>query len=135
MKADKDTFVLIHGKQGIMSHTATANLPSLLAIAKRYRMERLWINADRAKSLGLKDGDLVEISSPLATKKIHIMVTERIHPEAAFIPGGYGNASPRLKTGYGFGISPNDFTPSRVEPISGQAMMMEVLVKIRKVGD
>ena len=134
VKADKDTFVLIHGKQGIMSHTATANLPSLLAIAKRYKLERLWINTDRAKALGLKDGDLVELSSPQATKRIQIMVTERIHPEAAFIPGGYGNTSPRLQTGYGFGISPNDFTTSQVEPISGHAMMMEVLVKIRKVG-
>jgi thiosulfate reductase / polysulfide reductase chain A len=135
VKADKRTFVLIHGKQGIMSHTATANIPALLQIAKNYDMERLWINTLRAKRLGIKDGDLVEVSSPQAVKKVRVKVTERVHPEAAYLPAGYGNLSPGLVTGYGFGINPNDFTPHRVEAIAGQAMMMEVLVKLRKVSE
>ena len=135
VKAGDDTFVLIHGKQGIMSHTATANVPRLLAIAKTYNLERLWINSKRAKRLGIKDGDMVEVSSPQATKRIRVKVTERIHPEAAWVPGGYGNISPRLSTGYGFGICPNDFSLNRAEPIAGHAMMMEVLVKVRKVGE
>jgi len=132
-KADEDTFVLIHGKQGFMSHTATANLPQLLNIAKTYDLERLWINADRARHFGIKDGDLVEVESPRATRRIRVKVTERIHPEAALLPAGYGNISPWLKTAYKFGVSPNDFTPHRVEAIAGHAMMMEVLVKVRKV--
>lgn len=132
-KADTGNFVLIHGKQGIMSHTATANIPKLLSIAKTYQLDRLWINSKRAKQLGIKDGDLVEIASPQATRRIRVKVTERVHPEAAFLPAGYGNISPWLKTGYGFGVSPNDFTPHRVEPISGHAMMMEVLITVRKV--
>jgi len=49
------------------------------------------------------------------------------------LPAGYGNISPWLKTAYKFGVSPNDFTPHRVEAIAGHAMMMEVLVKVRKV--
>jgi thiosulfate reductase/polysulfide reductase chain A len=132
-KADRNTFVLIHGKQGIMSHTSTSNIPKLLSIAKAYNLERLWINGVRAKQLGIKDGDMVEISSPQAARRIRVKVTERIHPEAAFLPGGYGNISPLLKTAYGFGVCPNDFTPHRVEPISGHAMMMEVLITVRKV--
>lgn len=132
-KAGKNTFVLIHGKQGIMSHTATGNIPKLMSIARRYNMERLWINGKRAKQLGIKDGDLVEISSPQAARRVKVKVTERIHPEAAFLPAGYGNTSPLLKTAYGFGVNPNDFTPHRVEPISGHAMMMEVLITVRKV--
>lgn len=134
-KADKHTFVLIHGKQGIMSHTATGNTPQLLNIAKKYNMERLWINAKRAKKLGIKDGDLVEIASPLATRRIRVTVTERIHPEAAFLPAGYGNFSPWLKTAHGFGVNPNDFAPHRADPISGHAVMMDVLITVRKVGE
>ncbi|MDR3563736.1 MAG: molybdopterin-dependent oxidoreductase [Negativicutes bacterium] len=132
-RADADNFVLIHGKQGIMSHTATANLPQLLTIAKTYDLERLWLNAGRAARLGIRDGDLVEVASPQAVRRIRVKVTERIHPEAAFLPAGYGNFSPGLKTAYHFGVSPNDFTPHRVEAIAGHAMMMEVTVKVRKV--
>lgn len=134
-KADKNTFVLIHGKQGIMSHTSTGNIPKLLTIAKNYHMERIWINAKRAKKLGIQDGDLVEISSPQATRRIRVKVTERVHPEAAFLPAGYGNFSPMLKTAYGFGVNPNDFVPHRVDPISGHALMMEVLITVRKAGE
>jgi len=133
--AGKNSFVLIHGKQGIMSHTSTANIPALLQIAKNYNLERIWINPVKAKRLGIKDGDLVEVSSPYAVKQVRVKVTERVHPDAAFLPGGYGNFSPWLKTGFGFGISPNDFSPHRVEAISGHAMMMEVVVTLRKVGE
>ena len=134
-RADRNSFVLIHGKQGIMSHTATANIPKLLSIAKTYHMDRIWINGKRARQLGIKDGDLVEISSPLATRRIRVKVTERVHPEAAFLPAGYGNTSPLLKSAYGFGVNPNEFAPHRVEPIGGHAMMMEVVITVRKVGD
>jgi len=134
-KAGKNSFVLIHGKQGVMSHTSTANIPGLLQIAKNYNLERIWINAAKAKRLGIKDGDLVEVSSPYASEQVRVKVTERVHPDAAFLPAGYGNLSPWLKTGYGFGINPNDFSPHRVEAISGHAMMMEVVVTLRKVGE
>ncbi len=134
-KADKDSFVLIHGKQGFLSHTTSISDPYLFAIAKRYGLERLWLNAARAKKLGIRDGDLVEVNSPQATRRVRVKVTERVHPDAAYIPAGYGRFAPYLKTGVGFGINPNDFTPSRMEPISGHAMMMEVLVTVRKVGE
>jgi thiosulfate reductase/polysulfide reductase chain A len=129
-----DNFVLVTGKQGFMSHTTTAGDPYLLEIAKRYSLERVWINADRARRLGIKDGDLVEISSPKATRKLKAKVTERIHPEAAFIPLGYGRYSPWMAVGKDFGVSPNDFAPFRVEDIAGHAVMQDVLLKIRKAG-
>lgn len=62
-------------------------------------------------------------------------MTERIHPDAAYLPAGYGRFAPFLKTGRGFGVNPNDFVPFRTEPISGHAMMMEVAVHIRKAGE
>ncbi len=134
-QAGKDTFVLIHGKQAFLSHTISISDPYLFAIAKRDGLERLWINAARAKKLGIRDGDLVEVASPQAKRRVRVKVTERIHPDAAYIPAGYGRFAPFLKTGFGFGINPNDFAPLRAEAISGHAMMMEVLVTVRKVGE
>jgi thiosulfate reductase/polysulfide reductase chain A len=126
------SFRLIHGKQGYHSHTATANIPYLLQITKDYGAERLWINARRANLLGISDGDLVTVRSSLATRQIRAKVTERIHPEAVYLPSGYGNYSPYLRNAAGFGISMNDFVPFHTEPISGHAMMMEVIVEVEK---
>lgn len=134
-KANKETFVLISGKQAIMSHMFSVNHPYVLNIAKKYALERIWINTVRAKKLGIKDGDLVEVTSPIASKKVRVKVTERVHPEAAWLPLGYGSLSPWLKTAYGFGVNPNDFVPFQIEPIGGACMFMEVTVKIKKVGD
>lgn len=126
------SFRLIHGKQGYHSHTATANIPHLLQITKDYDFERLWMNAGRAKALGIADGDLVVVRSQLAARKVRVKVTERLHPDAVYLPMGYGNWSPYLKRANGFGVSMNDFVPFQTEPLSGHTMMMEVAVEVEK---
>lgn len=128
-----DQFRLIHGKQGYHSHTATANIPHLLQITRDHGAERLWINARRAAALGIKDGDVVQVRSALATRQIRVKVTERLHPDAVYLPAGYGNFSPGLTRANGFGISMNDLVPFQAEPVSGHAMMMEVVVELQKV--
>ncbi|MFZ5827884.1 MAG: molybdopterin-containing oxidoreductase family protein [Bacillota bacterium] len=125
-------FRLIHGKQGYHTHAATANNPYLLQISKDYNGERIWINADRAAALGIRDGDMVVVKNAMASQKVRAKVTERVHPEAAYLPAGYGLFSPHLTRGVGFGISMNDFVPFMTEPMSGHAMMMEVVVEIEK---
>ncbi len=130
----KDQFYLIHGKQAIISHSATANNPYQMQIAKQYHLERLWMNASKAKALGIKDGDQVVVESELYKGTVDVKVTERIHPEAVFIPMGFGNIAKGLKTSVGFGLSMNDFAPFRLEPISGHCMMAEAVVRVRKEG-
>jgi thiosulfate reductase / polysulfide reductase chain A len=133
-KPADDQFYLIHGKQAIISHTSTANIPYLMHIAKHYNLERLWMNATKAAELGIKDGDAVTLENEMAKRSVRVKVTERIHPEAVWLPLGYGNVAKGLKTSVGFGISSNDFAPFRLEPISGHAMMAEAVVRVRKEG-
>ncbi|MBC8016558.1 MAG: molybdopterin-dependent oxidoreductase, partial [Sporomusaceae bacterium] len=135
VKPEKDQFYLIHGKQAIISHSATANNPYQMQIAKQYHLERLWMNKSKATELGIKDGDKVVVESELHTGAVHVKVTERIHPEAVFIPMGFGNFAKGLKTSVGFGVSMNDFAPFRIEPISGHSMMAEAVVRVRKEGN
>ena len=130
-----DSFVLVSGKQAIMSHSFSNNHAYVLQIAKDYNLERLWINADRAKKLGIKDGDMVEVTSPVAARRVRAKVTQRIHPESVWLPLGYGSVSPWQETSYGFGVNPNEFNAFAIEPISGTALLMEVVVKVRKVGE
>jgi len=134
VKPEKDQFYLIHGKQAVISHTATANIPYLMEIVKKYNLERIWINAAKAAELGIKDGDTVIVENDMAKRTVKAKVTERIHPEAVWLPLGYGSFAKGLKTSAGFGISSNDFAPFRLEPISGHAMMAEAAVRIRKEG-
>ncbi|NKE06469.1 molybdopterin-containing oxidoreductase family protein [Mesobacillus selenatarsenatis] len=128
-----DSFRLITGKQAIHSHTQTANIPILMQITKDYDLERIWINPVRAKALGIKDGDLVELKSSEATSKIRVKVTERIHPEAIFVPSHYGITSKDLKTGYGVGFGYMEHVPFDFEKWSGAGNIHEVIVKVRKV--
>lgn len=128
-----DSFRLITGKQAIHSHTQTANIPILMQITKDYDLERIWMNPVRAKALGIKDGDMAEVKSSEATSKIRVKVTERIHPEAIFVPSHYGITSKDLKTGYGIGFGYMEHVPFDFEKWSGAGNIHEVIVKVRKV--
>jgi thiosulfate reductase/polysulfide reductase chain A len=133
-RADPKAFRLIQGKQAYHSHTATANIPILLQITKDHASERIWIHPRRAARLGIRDGDRVRVISttPPADHTVRAKVTHRIHPEAAFVPGGYNRTSPYMRTAFRFGINSNDFAAADTEPISGHAMMHEVVAWIEK---
>jgi thiosulfate reductase/polysulfide reductase chain A len=130
--ANPKSFRLIFGKQGYQSHSATANIPHLLQIAKDYDAERLWMNSGRAARLGIADGDMVVIKSARATGRIRVKVTERIHPEALFLPAGYGSWSPYLTRANGFGLNVGSFNTYQTEPLSGHAMTLEMIVEVEK---
>ncbi|SEN23774.1 thiosulfate reductase / polysulfide reductase chain A [Mesobacillus persicus] len=130
---DKNSFRLITGKQAIHSHTQTANISILMQITKDYDLERIWINPARAKALGIKEGDMVEVTSSEATSKIRVKVTERIHPEAIFVPSHYGITSKDQKIGYGIGFGYMEHVPFDFEKWSGSGNIHEVIVKVRKV--
>ncbi len=129
---DPSEFRLIAGKQSIHSHTMTTNIPHLIQISKDYNMERVWMNAQRAEALGIKDGDIIEISSDLTTSKVAVHVTQRLHPECIWTASHYGTQSPYLKAGAGMGIGSMDHTPFDFEPYVGSCMSQENLVKVKK---
>jgi thiosulfate reductase/polysulfide reductase chain A len=104
-----------------------------MQITKDYDLERIWMNPVRAKDLGIKDGDLVEVKSSEAVSKIRVKVTERIHPEAIFVPSHYGITSPYQKTAVGVGFGYMEHVPFDFEARSGAGNMQEVIVKVRKV--
>ncbi|CAM3707530.1 molybdopterin-dependent oxidoreductase [Mesobacillus zeae] len=128
-----ESFRLITGKQAIHSHTQTANVPILMQISKDYDLERIWMNPARAKKLGIKDGDMVEVKSSEATSKVRVKVTERIHPEAIFVPSHYGITSSYLKTAKGIGFGFMEHVPFDFEAWSGAGNIHEVIVTVRKV--
>jgi len=129
---DPKSFRLIHGKQAHMTHARTVNQKYLKEITTRNDWGRVWIHPERAKALGIKDGDCMTISSTVGKGRARARVTEGIHPDCIYLPSGYGVFSRRLKTGFGYGVSYNDFLPTLFDPVLGHSMANEIVVKVEK---
>ncbi len=129
---DAHSFRLLHGKQAIHTHSMTANQPVLMALSHRYDMIRLWMNKERGKQLGLRDGDWVRMKSVVGEGKARVRLTEGIHPSCVWLPSGYGIFSKHLKTAYDIGLSYNDFLPTYFDPAVGHAMASEIIVSVSK---
>ncbi len=127
------SFRLLHGKQATQTNSMTANIPILMEMSAHYKMIRLWMNRERGKRLGLKDGDKVLIDSDVGKGTIRVRLTEGIHPSCVWLPSGYGVFSKYLKNAYDVGLSYNDFLPTYFDPVVGHAMVSEVIVKIKRV--
>lgn len=127
-------FRLIGGKQAIHTHTQTANIEPLMAITKMYGLERIWMNADVAASMGIADGDEVELSSETHTGRTRVKVTQRIEPTSIYLPSHYGCSVPEQRTAYNVGLRQMDFVPFHIEPGYGGTMSQETIVTVKKVG-
>ncbi|HMK33729.1 MAG TPA: molybdopterin dinucleotide binding domain-containing protein, partial [Desulfomonilaceae bacterium] len=134
MPDDKDphSFRLIHGKQAYQTHARTVNQPYLKEIARLNDAGRVWMHSDRARVLGIKDGDCINVTSSVGKGRARVRVTDGIHPECIFLPSGYGIFSRNLHTGFGYGISYNDFLPTYFEPVLGHTMSGEIIVHVEK---
>jgi len=129
------SFRLLHGKQAIHTHSMTANQPYLMAISRRYDLIRLWMNKERGRRLGLKDGDWVQVKSIVGEGRIRVKLTEGLHPSCVWLPSGYGIFSKHLKTAFDVGLSYNDFLPTLFDPTVGHAMSSEIIVQVRKTSE
>ncbi|MGO9566577.1 MAG: molybdopterin-dependent oxidoreductase [Desulfomonilaceae bacterium] len=131
-KKDPHSFRLIHGKQAHHTHARTINQPYLKEITTLNDWGRVWIHKERAKALGIKDGDCMTVSSSVGKGRARARVTDGIHPDCVFLPSGYGVFSRNLHTGFGYGISYNDFLPTYFEPVLGHSMSGEIIVRVEK---
>ncbi|WP_285290386.1 molybdopterin dinucleotide binding domain-containing protein [Bacillus sp. ISL-39] len=111
------------------------NIEQLMKLTEKYQGTYMWLNASRARKLGIKTGDTVTLQSKIAKKKVQVKVTELLHPEAAWLPSTYGGFSPKNRTANGVGVNFNDFIPIMVDPLSGSTMAQEVVVTVSKEGN
>ncbi len=94
---------------------------------------RIWINAQRAKQLGIADNDLVEVSSPTGTGKIRAFVTDMIHPEAAFMLHGFGHQEVESKRSHQKGLPDNLFQERLYDKVGGSPALDHSWVTVRKI--
>lgn len=103
-----------------------------------YYLSSVWMHRDRARELGISDGDVVEVSSPEGSDRAVAHVTCDLHLSALFT-----SASPGARSGNHvmsreavdgkLGVGPLDHTPLRVDQLSGAALTQENVVHVRRV--
>ncbi|MDK2371874.1 MAG: molybdopterin-dependent oxidoreductase, partial [Candidatus Korarchaeota archaeon] len=135
-KASGNVFYLTYGRSPVTSHTHTSDNDLLISIARKGHYG-LWINAKRAAELGIKDGDLVKVTS-LATGKSATavaFVTEGVRPDTVFTVSGWGIESDRLTNAKRVGGVPMNRMWKIFEDqykLLPNALMQEILVRVEK---
>ncbi|MEW6375923.1 MAG: molybdopterin-dependent oxidoreductase [Thermodesulfobacteriota bacterium] len=87
------------------------------------------INSETAKTLKIKNGQMVWVESPFQKIKARTKFSERVHPQVVAIPLGQGHYS------YGqwqkdMGVNPNEIIGVDYDSISGQAVFFNTRVKV-----
>ncbi|HLE30729.1 MAG TPA: molybdopterin-dependent oxidoreductase [Anaerolineales bacterium] len=123
-------FYLLTGKVAQHTQFATQNNQYL----HKYQDEpRLWMNTRAANSLGLKDGDLVEVTSAVGSARIPLLATQAIRPDCVYLTPGFGHLSKGLRTAYGVGASDSALHVTYTDPVSGGQALSQTFVRVRKV--
>lgn len=125
---EKYPLYLINWKEMWHTQTRTHNNPWLMELQGR---NPLYINAETANKLGIKNEDEVWIESPYSKDKAIAKVVQGIHPDVVGLQHGFGHwALGRVAKGKGTGDG--QFIPTKADPISGQALHKECCVKVYK---
>jgi anaerobic selenocysteine-containing dehydrogenase len=90
------------------------------------------INSKTASSLGIKDGDMVWVESPISKIKARARVFQGIHPQVVAIAHGQGHSSCG-RWANGIGVNPNEIIGVDYDNVSGQSSFFNTRVKLYKV--
>lgn len=127
---EKYKLALINWKSVEHTHTRTQNNPWLMEMQGN---QRLWMHPHTAERLALKDSDIVRIESATGTDCAILKITPEIHPDAVGMSYGFGHKN-MGSVAKGSGTNVNQFYEGKAEDISGQAIVKEAWVRVRKAG-
>jgi thiosulfate reductase/polysulfide reductase chain A len=122
-------FYLLTGKEARQTQFGTQNNQLL----HKYDDEpRLWMNTKTADSLGLRNGDMVQVTSEVGQVYVKLLSTEAIRPDCVYMTPGFGHLSMGLTTAYGLGASDSDLHVTYTDPISGGQALSQTFVTVSK---
>jgi thiosulfate reductase/polysulfide reductase chain A len=125
------SFRLMVGRTAVHTHVSTQNN---LYLSELVPANELWINTKAAAAQGIKDGQKVEVLSPLGTKGVlKAKVTDFIHPEAVFMLHGFGKTVPAQTRCYQKGASDALLQENISDKAGGSPALDETLVTVRPV--
>ncbi len=136
-------FIPITGFSPISSFTGqqTRNNVILREFQEDTNSDAVFINTQKGKSLGLKDGDLIEIfnvKKPEAKTKAKVKLSQCVHPDALFTyygvgAGYYNTSSMGMRTASHIGFNPNHIADFRFSPLTTGQPAQDFVVSVRRV--
>lgn len=129
-KVPPGKFRIVVGKNAYFTHCSTQNNILLHELMPE---NELWIHPASASKLRLKQGDLVEVSSPAGKGKLRVRVTAETRQDTVYMDSGFGVISKGLTNIYGKGACIADILEDYCDRISGNMAMHETIVEVRKI--
>ncbi|SDP15227.1 molybdopterin-containing oxidoreductase family protein [Desulforhopalus singaporensis] len=134
MAPPKGMFRLICGRSAVHTHGHTTNNPLL---SELMATNTLWINAHKARRMGVEDGDLVEVASENRSycATLAAKVTTHIHPEAVYTVHGFGKDIPAQTRNFQAGVSDQKLMIGKLDDwdeAGGGVNLNETFVLVRK---
>jgi thiosulfate reductase/polysulfide reductase chain A len=127
----ENQFRMVIGRNAMITQSSTANNALLHQFLPT---NTLWLNPEAAGKLGVKDGDLVEVTSPVGRQELKAEVTDRIRPDTVFMLSGYNTLSTMQHLSHNNGASINELLDDDYDAITGNASMHTTFVSVtRKV--
>jgi len=126
------SFRLLTGRTPTQTFSRTTNNRFL---ARVYDTNDVWVNAGRARELGLSNGDMVVLVNQdgARTAPLPLRATERIRPDCVFMVHGYGHTSKGLTFARGRGACDTDVcTKPTVDPVMGGTAINVNFVRIER---
>ena len=119
---------IINWKEALHTHSRTMNNRWLMEF---HGENELWININKAKALGIGDGDMVTVENQYGKARARAKVTRRIHTDVVGMVHGFGHwgAGTIAK---GKGTNDGQFVPGKAERLSGMAAHKDGAVRVYK---
>ncbi len=127
----KGTYRLLVGRNAYFTHAALQNNRWLLAL---YPENTLWIHPEEAEKIGVRDGDMVHVKSPVGEGKLKAHVTEAIRKDCVYMDHGFGQKSKGLELAFERGVSDQTLIEDKAEDISGGVCYHETFLEVRPIG-
>jgi len=124
-------FRLLTGRVAQHTHVSTQNN---LYLNELFPENVLWMHREKAKTLGIADGDRVLVSSARSSGEIKAFVSDLIHPEAVFMAHGFGQKAGNATRSFGKGLSDAELQENVTDMVGGSPALHHTFVTVRKAG-
>jgi anaerobic selenocysteine-containing dehydrogenase len=124
-------------KRAVTTHNSwTHNLEAF--VKEPNHTNYLYMSPDDALELGLVDGDLVDVTSETSSVRLPMQLCDDLGAKTVALPHGWGHQPSGLGVAKRTkGVNVNILAasgPSKIDPVSGMALLTGIIVTIAKAG-
>jgi thiosulfate reductase/polysulfide reductase chain A len=123
-------FRLVVGRSAVHTHVSTQNVPYLNELQPE---NLLWINSEKAKRLGISDGQRVQVASKAGQGAIKAFVTDLIHPDAVFMLHGFGHQAAKAERSFSQGLSDAQIQENIYDKVGGSPAYHDTFVTVKPI--